>query len=177
MNCPHHHKTKLNKAIFNNVEVDFCETCLGLFFEHDELRVAKDEKDENLQWLDIDLWKDKSKFEISKINLLCPNCQLPLYTVTYEDSNIRVEICSVCKGIWLDRGEFKNIIDYLKQKAQYQVLENYFANLIEEITEVFVGPETLKQEILDVLTILKLLNYKLAVRFSTITEIISNLPK
>lgn len=176
MNCPHH-KTNLEKSIFHNVEVDYCPICLGMFFEQDELRVAKDEKDKDLAWLDIDLWKDKTKFKIAKGNLLCPLCQVPLYTVNYADSEIQVEICSVCKGAWLDRQEFKKIIDYLQEKAQYEILENYFKNLAKEVAEIFTGPETLKEEILDVLAILKLLNYKLAAQFPTITQIISNLPK
>ena len=59
-------KTKLEKQIFYNVEIDYCPDCLGLFFEKEELRIAKDEKDKNLSWLDIDLWGDKKKFNVSK---------------------------------------------------------------------------------------------------------------
>ena len=176
MMCPRC-KKNLEKAILSNVEIDFCPICLGMFFGKDELRIAKDEKDKNLLWLDIDLWKDKKKLKISKANLLCPSCQLPLYTVNYGDSEIKVDICSVCQGIWLDRGEFKSIVDYLKEKVKYEILENYLSNLAKEIAEVFVGPETFKEEILDVLTILKVLNYKFATQFPTITKIISNLPK
>ena len=176
MKCPVCN-VELEKAIFQNVEVDFCPICLGMFFEKEELRVAKDEKDNNLVWLDIDLWKDKRKFKISKANLLCPVCQLPLYTVFYGDSKIEVDICSICQGVWLDRGEFRKIIEYLKEKAKYEILKNYFKNLAKEIAEVFVGPEPLREEILDVITILKLLNYKFAVQFPILIEIISALPK
>ena len=176
MNCPYH-KAKLEKAIFNKIEVDYCPVCLGMFFNENELRLAKDEKDQDLQWLDIDLWQDKTKLKISKANLLCPECQVLLYEVGYGDSKIKVDICTVCKGVWLDRGEFKNIIDYLKDKAQYEILENYFSVFLKEVSEIFIGPEPFKEEILDVLTILKLLNYKFAAHFPTITKIISGLPK
>lgn len=176
MKCPFC-KAQSEKAIFQNVEVDFCPTCLGMFFEQDELRIAKDERDKNLVWLDIDLWEDKKKFKISKANLLCPVCQVPFYEVLYGDSAIKIDICTVCRGIWLNRGEFREIIEYLKQKAQYEILENYFKNLTAEIIEVFTGPETLKQEISDVLAILKLLNYKFAAQYPEIVQIISNLPK
>jgi len=176
MKCPVCN-VELEKAILSNVEIDFCPVCLGMFFEKEELRIAKDEKDKNLVWLDIDLWKDKRKLKISKANLLCPSCQLPLYTVNYGNSPVKVEICTVCQGVWLDRGEFKKIVEYLKDKAQYEILENYFKNLAEEIAEVFVGPETFKEEILDAIAILKLLHYKFAAQFPTITRIISGLPK
>jgi len=176
MTCPIC-KTELKKAVFYGVEVDYCPNCLGLWFERDELREAKDEKDNNLNWLDIDLWQEEAKFKISPQKKLCPSCQVPLYEVHYGDSQIKIDLCNLCQGIWLDRGEFKKIIDYLKDKGKKEVLKNYFKNLIEEGVEVFTGPETFRSELSDFLTILKLLNYKFATQYPIITKIISELPK
>ncbi|MBI2626562.1 MAG: zf-TFIIB domain-containing protein, partial [Candidatus Nealsonbacteria bacterium] len=57
MFCPTD-KIKLEKAIISGVEADYCPKCLGLWFEEEELRFAKDYKDKDLRWLDIDLWED-----------------------------------------------------------------------------------------------------------------------
>jgi len=165
------------QAIFHRVEVDYCPSCLGVFFEEDELRLAKDEKDKDLNWLDIDLWKDKGKFKVSQEKKLCPACQVPLYEIKYADSEIKVDICNVCRGIWLDRLEFKKIIEYLKEKGNYQLLNDYFKTLTEEFKEIFVGPESLKEEIFDFLVVLKLFRYKFATQHPLITQIISSLPK
>ncbi|PIS45215.1 MAG: hypothetical protein COT22_06415, partial [Ignavibacteria bacterium CG08_land_8_20_14_0_20_37_9] len=73
--------------------------------------------------------------------------------VQYDNSKVRVDLCSLCKGIWLDRGEFKKIIKYLKEKADYEVLYNFSKNLMEEFWEVFTGPEKIREEILDLLTL------------------------
>ncbi len=54
MKCPIDGE-KLEKAIFYGVEIDYCPDCLGSWFEQGELREAKDEKIEDLNWLDIDL--------------------------------------------------------------------------------------------------------------------------
>lgn len=170
-------KIKLEKAIFYNVEVDYCPQCLGMFFEEEELRLAKDEKDKNLRWLDIDLWKNKKLFKISYGIRLCPVCRLPLYEVYYGDSGIIVDVCNLCEGIWLDRGEFKKIVEYLKEKADYEILHNYLKNLIEEFWEIFSGPETFREEVLDFLAIFKLLNYKLLIQKPILTEMILRLPK
>ena len=170
-------KIGLEKAILYNVEVNYCPRCLGIFFEENELEWSKDVKDENLRWLDIDLWKDISKFRISRNQKLCSFCRLPLYEVRYGDSEIRVDLCNLCHGIWLDRGEFKRIIEYLKEKANYEILNKYTKNLLEEFSEIFIGPESLREEILDFLTILKILSYKFAARHATISQIILNLPK
>jgi len=170
-------KIGLREVIFYNIGVNYCPNCLGIFFEEEELRWAKDEKDKNLNWLDIDLWKNRKKFKISRNQKPCPVCRLPLYEVNYGDSGITIDVCNLCYGIWLDRGEFKKIIEYLKSRADYEVLNNYAKNLFEEVAEVFAGPETLREEILDFLTILKILNYKFLIQHSNIAKIISNLPK
>ena len=111
MLCPNC-KKELDQAILYNVEINHCHKCRGVWFEDEELRWAKDEKDKNLNWLDIDLWRDSKKFKISRGNRLCPECRMPLYEVEYDKSKVKVDLCNLCKGIWLDRGEFKKIIKY-----------------------------------------------------------------
>lgn len=170
-------RVSLLSTILCNVEVDYCPKCFGLWFEEEELRWAKDEKDKNLRWLDIDIWKDETKFKISYGIRICPSCRVPLYEVYYGKSGIIVDVCNLCHGIWLDRGEFVKIINWLRKKTDYEILRNYAKNLFEEFAEIFIGPETLREEILDFLAILKLLNYKFAVQHPVISKIISQLPK
>lgn len=176
MNCPIC-KVTLEQSLFHNTEIDYCPKCLGVYFDEGELQYAKDVKDSDLKWLDIDLWKDLAKFKISFGERLCPNCRLPFYEVRYGDSKVIVDVCNLCKGIWLDRGEFKRIISFLKEKADYEILHNYVKNLKEEAFEVFSGPEEFKEELLDFLILLRFLNYKLAAQHPQIAKIISSLPK
>jgi len=168
-------KISLESAILCNTEIDYCPRCFGLWFEEDELRWAKDEKDKDLNWLDIDLWKDPKKFKVSYGIRLCPSCRLPLYEVYYGDSKIIVDVCNICKRVWLDRGEFKKIIDYLKEKQKYEILNNYSENLLKQGIEIFLGPDSLKEEISDFLTVLKFLKYNLIIKHPTISKIISEL--
>ena len=167
----------MEKAVFYGTEVDYCPKCLGLWFEQDELRQAKDEKDRDLNWLDIDLWKDKAKLKIGRSPRLCPKDEVPLYKVQYGDSGIEVDVCNLCRGIWLDRGEFKKIIDYLREQGKEEMLKNYLSNLIKEGVEIFTGPEGFKEEAADFLTVIKLLDYKFASQHQAISQIILSLPK
>ena len=176
MQCPIC-KKNLSSTILCNIEVDYCPKCLGLWFEEEELRWAKDEKDRNLGWLDVDLWRDKKKLKISYGIRLCPSCRVPLYEIYYGDSKIIVDVCNLCHGVWLDRTEFKKIVDWLKKRADYEILNNYAKNLFKELSEIFTGPETLREEILDFLIILKLLRYKFITKHPTISQIILQLPK
>lgn len=176
MECLNNHG-ELEKALFNNVEVDYCPICLGVWFEQDELRFAKDQKDKQLNWLDVDLWRDKGRFQISKIRKVCPFCRMPLYEVNYDNSKIKVNLCNLCKGIWLDRGEFKQIMIYLKMKSDYEILYNYNKNFRQELWEVFTGPEKFREELIDFLTLLKLFNYKFVVQHPFLNSLIENMQK
>ncbi len=177
MFCPTCKTIELENTTFQDTDIDFCPQCLGMWFEIDEFQQAKDSKDKNLRWLDIDLWEDEKKFVIAIDQKACPLCEIPLYAVEYGKSKIKVDLCNLCRSIWLDRGEFAKIIDYLKKESAEQVLKHYAKNVLEETAEIFWGPEDFPAEVKDFLTIIKMLNYKFAVKHPVINQLIAALPK
>jgi len=177
MFCPNHHKNPLEKVLFHHVEVDYCPECLGVWFDKDELRLAKDDNDANLQWLDFDIWRDKGKFAVMRIDKRCPVCRIPFMEVNYDDSKVKIDFCKRCQGIWLDRGEFKQIMMYLIRKSDYELLHQYAKNLVVQLWEVFSGPEKFREELEDFLILLKLFNYKFVVQHPHINSLIEELPK
>lgn len=174
MECPNDNH-QLEKMLFHNVEVDYCPRCLGIWFDKDELRLAKDDKDKQLNWVDVDLWRDKSKFHVSHGDKHCPVCRAGLREVNYDGSKITVDFCKMCQGIWLDRGEFKQIINYLKNKSDYQILHRYTKNLVLQLWEVFSGPEKFRSELADFLTLLKLFTYKFETQHPHLNTLIEGL--
>ena len=177
MECPNNHQDQMQKALFHNVEVDYCPVCLGVWFDRDELRYAKDDKDEQLKWLDFDIWRDKKKFKLSRSDRHCPVDRVGLIEVSYDDSNVKIDFCKFCQGIWLDRGEFKQIMVYLRKKADYEILHRYTKDLVLELWEVFSGPEKFRGELEDFLMLLKLLNYKFVVQHPLLNSWIENSQK
>lgn len=177
MKCPTHQTEEMKKAMFYNTEVDYCSVCLGVWFSEDELRQAKDQADKSLQWLDIDLWNDATKFQIGKTAKICPTDFVPLYQVNYNHSDIKVDICNFCHGVFLDRGEFKKIISYLRAKKTDEILHHYLRSLVEEGKEIFVGPESFREEADDFMAVVKLFNDKLLVQHPALAIFIANLPK
>src|SRR3989344_2250073 len=111
MECPRDNE-KLEKVLFHNIEADYCPECLGIWFDKDELRLAKDDKDKQLNWLDFDIWRDTSRFDFLRTQRLCPVCRVMLVEVKYDDSKVKIDFCKHCQGIWLDRGEFKQIMNF-----------------------------------------------------------------
>jgi uncharacterized protein len=174
MDCPNDNEN-LEKVLFHNVEVDYCPKCLGIWFDKDELRLAKDEKDKTLNWVDVDLWRDRLKFNAVKISKFCPVCRAGLVEISYDKSKVKVDFCKKCQGVWLDRGEFKQIINYLKNKSDYEILHHYTKNLVLELWEVFSGPEVFRSELEDFLMLLKLFNYKFETQHPIINNLIQNL--
>lgn len=170
-------KVFLVSRMFGNIEVDYCPKCAGLWFEENELNLLKDERDRELRWLDIDLWEEETEFKVSSGIRICSSCGVPLYEVRYGSSKVIVDVCGLCKGIWLDKGEFEKIIAWLKKEANNKILNDYTKTLLKEFAEIITGPESTREEILDFLMVLKLLNYKILVKHPNIVKFISDLPK
>jgi len=185
MICPNCKNKKLEEIRFYGNQIDNCTNCLGFWFDQDELRKAKDKKDEYIRWIDVDLFnEDVRDLDIGKSKKKCPKCKILLYEVNYfkkNGENIRVDVCKKCYGIWLDKGEFGKIIQKLKEVGDYEILNNYAKNLKQEFKEIFTGPENFKSELLDFLIVLKLFRYKFLIEnknFSNlIYKIINLLPK
>ena len=176
MECPNKHG-QLEKLLFHTVEVDYCSTCLGMWFDKDELAFAKDDKDKQFKWVDFDIWRDKGKFTLSKTDKHCPSCRAMLMEVAYDGSNVTVDFCKHCQGIWLDRGEFKQIMVYLRKKFDYEILHRYTKNLVQQLWEVFTGPQDFREELSDFFMLMKLFNYKFVVQHPLLNSWIENSQK
>lgn len=177
MTCPKCKNQELSEKIkIGSVTLDKCNSCGGTWFEGDELRQAKDEKATYAKWFDFDLWKDPKSFSAEEGEHVCPTDNLPLYKLHYGKSDIEIDACKECNGIWLDKGEFERIIEYVKKQADYDVLSDYMGNLIQEGKEVFSGPESLRSEAADVLLLIKLFQYKFMTQHPNLTQILLHLP-
>jgi len=164
------------RAHVGSVTLDTCLSCGGMWFEGDELRKAKDERAIYAKWFDFDLWKNPKSFTAEKSNHVCPTDSSTLYKLNYGSSDIEIDACKKCNGIWLDKGEFEKMIEYVKKQADYDVLSDYMDNLIQEGKEVFSGPESLRSEVADVLLLVKLFQYKFMTEHPKMTQILLNLP-
>ena len=173
----------LKKADYKGIKLDYCDDCQGIWFDRDELRQVKDKEDEFLRWVDVDPWEDEAKFKISESSKSCPVCEMPLYAVKCNGFLVEIDLCNVCHGIWLDKGEFDKIIDYMKEKVEKERLSGYLKDIGEEFAEIFaclvgrrVGPERISDEIADFLVVMKLFEYRLLSKMPAISQIIARLP-
>ena len=104
MKCPRC-KSDLMVVEYEDIELDYCNTCGGLWFDRGEM----------------DLLAGKSGAEpvelrpapgVREARLRCPTCR------TYMDKRhmgetqpVLVDQCPACGGLWLDHGELEQVLD------------------------------------------------------------------
>ncbi len=166
--------------MLGEVEIDECEKCKGIWFEEDELRKVKDSTDHDLKWIDFEIWKHKDQFTTKSKNLPCPKCNKALVAIEYADTKTEIDYCPACKGTWLDKGEFKKIIDALTDELLTKTFSEYLKASIEEAKEIVTGPEGFISEWKDFTTVLRMMQFRLFVEnpnlLDTVMTIQKNLP-
>jgi Zn-finger nucleic acid-binding protein len=115
VDCPNCGRA-LEESELDHIAVHDCPACRGIWFERDELRDAKDNADPNLRWLDFDVFKaaDTTSRQPDKP---CPHCGQAMNVLAYPHSKVKIDVCEADHGVWLDRGEFDELIKTLEHVA------------------------------------------------------------
>ena len=175
MNCPKCKLGNLEEIKINGIKIDRCPNCGGLWFDRDELKIVRDHRDKNLSWLDFDLWKDSDKLTVSSASN-CPRDEKPLFKIKCGNTDVMVDICLECQGIWLDKDELDKIISALKEKINSETIPEYLSDLSGEVKELIVHPNQVEIELRHIIILMKLLEYRFLAQHPRISEITSVLP-
>ena len=171
MECPNCKHT-LKKISRKDIELDQCISCGGIWFQGNTFQNLKDREDTMLRWLDADLFSDPKQFVSIYSSMTCPLDKELLYEISYANSPIKIDVCTKCKGIWLDKNEFESIIAYLKRRAFAATAGDYIAYLKEELKEVLTGPEGFASEFFDAYVVFRLLEYRIVSQWPHIEELL-----
>jgi uncharacterized protein len=162
-NCPKC-RTDLEEKSLGNVQVDECPNCKGVWFDHDELRRAKDFVEPDVNWLDFEIWKHPDQLRTTDSALRCPACNNVLKAINYRRSGIEIDYCDRCRGTWLDKGEFKTIIEELNREINSKTFLQYVQEAVKEGVEIATGPESFMSEWKDFTKVLYLMGLRLYVK-------------
>jgi Zn-finger nucleic acid-binding protein len=103
----------LDKARVDDIEVDLCPACGGLWLDHGELeRVARKMASEIERLRRMLATHSGPPAVPSEVQGSCPACQGEVFETTL--GAIRIDFCKRCKGVFLDRGEIDAAIDAVK---------------------------------------------------------------
>lgn len=149
--CPACGKPLAEYTVFS-VKFEGCPTCKGIWLFNDELRKLKNKVEHgSIRWLNDELNAiDKTNAVASK--RLCPKCpSVNLLSVIFGKSSVVIDWCSQCHGMWLDQGEFAEVMDYLKNEVGELHPKDIERKALEEVKQLWTGgPESAMDDLLDV---------------------------
>jgi len=116
MKCPKC-QGEMEIVTIENIQLNRCEKCKGLWFDQFELSDLKEIKGSE----SVDIGKENIGKKYNKQDRLnCPKCNgLMIRMVDNDQPHIWYETCKACGGSFLDAGEFRdlialNIVDKIK---------------------------------------------------------------
>gem|GEM_PF-901832 len=101
-----------------NLEIDFCQTCKGLWFDYQEIReFLKSSKFKKIFLPEVVSGSTHSDFySITQKSRACPRCLEKMEEKIH--CGVTFDYCNKCHGIWLDDGEINLIVQaYRKGKS------------------------------------------------------------
>lgn len=175
MDCPQCHD-ELKNIAFKGVVVGECPSCHGRWFDRGELKKAKDDTDEELRWIDFDPFnQDTDLIDDTPEGTLCPQCHTEMHSIPYSHSDIFIDKCAQCQGVWLDHDEFEKIIDYLEYLVTAETAQDLAKDTIHQFEEVMKKRKKLSAGFKDFMVILQLLGKRVGVEHPKFTDAINKI--
>ena len=133
MECPRDHGPLTKTNYEADIEVDSCPDCGGIWLDKGELEAIE-------ETLENDYIEELEKFpnyvgnayamalQKKAAEITCPNCQTTMERKEYAyTSQIMIDKCPKCHGIWLDKGELEALeIFFEKSQLEAQDLRKSF---------------------------------------------------
>ncbi len=95
--------------------LDVCPKCAGIYFDEGEIAALQFDGPEALTEVEDAVTPGGLTFVESPIPKRCPGCQKPMHGYRYRySSDIRLDGCQNCGGVWIQDGELGKIADYLQ---------------------------------------------------------------
>ena len=111
MKCPINCNVELQPTTRHKIKVNYCQSCEGMWLEHDELQELEDEV------FDFgDRWKGTLVFSSAATTHKCPECTALLQRFRYRFYDMEMEFCPNQHGYWLDHDEDTRVLELMKRE-------------------------------------------------------------
>ncbi len=135
--------TNLASYKAHGVELDGCSRCKGIWLGRDELSRLKRQSGEGawqvLRWLEDETEAIKRTRAVAT-ERTCPHCgDRRLLSTWFGDSGVIIDWCSTCRGVWLDRQEFRAIVGHLRERLAELSADELKEVLREELHHIWEG--------------------------------------
>jgi Zn-finger nucleic acid-binding protein len=143
---------KLDLYSILSMEFEGCPKCHGMWLTKDELRKLKNKIGiGELHWLNAEV-DNIEKTAAVPGKRICPKKDGgKLISVVFGKSSVVLDWCPKCHGIWLDRGEFDKVIEYLRTELGNATVKDVEKEIAEDVKNLWKGgPEGRLAEIGDI---------------------------
>jgi len=127
---------QLIKHNYCDIQLDYCPGCGGLWFDDGEMEstVASLIRNDQVEDADIELHKAITKSrQIDEPLRNCPKCRVELTKFNYAyDSNVILDRCPSCKGVWADGNEINLVASCVKGNPKLDKMGAALADFHEE---------------------------------------------
>ncbi len=144
-------KNKLNQYTVFSMDFEGCPKCKGIWLAKDELRKLKNRvEDGSLRWLNMEI-ENIDRTSAIAAHRPCVKCKdFKMVSAIFGKSTVLIDWCPKCHGIWLDRGDFEAIANYLRRELIGMHPKEMEKQAAADIHRVWSGgPETRFEELLD----------------------------
>lgn len=101
----------LQSEVRHKLEVKYCQSCKGMWFEHQELDELEDEV------FDFgDRWKGTLALDSKDTTHQCPECSALLRSFRYRFYDLEMEFCPNQHGYWLSEDEDTRVLELMKRE-------------------------------------------------------------
>lgn len=128
MRCPIC-KSDMIVVEYNNIELDHCEDCHGVWFDSTELELLLKSLNLDSYNLLLDDILKSPETESSEKKLRCPICRKKMKKITIsERPGILIDVCPHRHGLWFNGGEVTQLLKHVvgkkpaRKNAQHQVI-------------------------------------------------------
>jgi Zn-finger nucleic acid-binding protein len=124
MQCPKC-ETPFQAITYENIEIDRCPECGGIWFDAQEMRELQRVKDARR----IDVGdKSAGPNNDESRDIRCPRCQALMLTVIDSvQRHITFESCPECLGTFLDAGEFRDLSQLTMTERARKLIDTWLA--------------------------------------------------
>jgi Zn-finger nucleic acid-binding protein len=154
----------MKKINFGSLSIDECPRCRSLWFDKGELDELKDAVDPDLRFLDFDIWSREAVFNVNNEPHGCPRCRkVSMRAIKFQEPDLEIKFCPFCEGVWLNFGDFKDLIEAFSAEAENKSVSEYVKASLKEASDILMNPKNLISEWKDLQAVLRMLRYRVFV--------------
>jgi membrane associated rhomboid family serine protease/Zn-finger nucleic acid-binding protein len=147
----------LRQIAFKSAVIDICPDCRGIWFDSGEFvdfvsALGETQKVPNVPAPLFQPRNVETPEKLDEAKRLCPRCNLTMHKFNYAyDSNIMLDRCPACNGIWTDSGEAQRAARHIKSNPEVTGLGKALVQrnpALQELNDLAEFGETFRRLIL-----------------------------